>query len=78
MKKIALGVLLVAIGLMVLHQTAFPEIYCKIKGRVIDAETREGIPNVFVNAHLDRHDSPKEYYVFSDKKGYFTFSNLLP
>jgi hypothetical protein len=78
MKKTAFGVFLVAISIMVFQQTAFPEIYCKIKGRVIDAETREGIPDVFINAHLNRHDNPKEYYVFSDEKGYFTFSNLLP
>ena len=78
MKRITFGSLLMALSLMVFQQMAFPEIYCKIKGRVIDAETREGIPNVYVNAHLSRHDNPKEYYVFTDEKGYFTFSNLIP
>jgi hypothetical protein len=56
----------------------YAEIYCKIKGRVVDAETKEGIPDVYVNAHLWRHDNPKEYYVFTDDEGYFTFSNVIP
>jgi len=60
------------------QQPAYPELYCKIRGRVLDAETKEGVPDVYVRAHLDRHDSPKNYYVFTDNEGYFTFSNLIP
>jgi len=58
------------------QQIGHAKIYCKIKGRVIDAETKTGIADVYVNAHLFRHDSPKDHYVMTDEKGYFTFSNL--
>ena len=54
----------------------FGEIYCKIKGRVIDGDTGEGIPDVNVNLHRFLHDSPREYFVLTDEKGNFTFSNL--
>lgn len=54
----------------------FGEIYCKIKGRVIDGDTGEGIPDVNVNLHRFLHDSPREYFVLTDDKGNFTFSNL--
>jgi len=54
----------------------FGEIYCKIKGRVIDGDTGQGIPDVNVNLHRFLHDSPREYFVLTDDKGYFTFSNL--
>jgi len=68
---------LVVLVLIVFQQIGHAEIYCKIKGRVIDSETREGIPNVYVNAHRFEHDNPKDYFVMTDTKGYFTFSNLL-
>jgi len=78
MKKAAF--LLMATWMMVMgfQEPGYAEIYCKIKGRVVDAETKEGIPDVYVNAHLFRHDNPKEYYVFTDEEGYFTFSNVIP
>ena len=66
----------VVLVLLVFQQSSQAEIYCKIKGRVIDSETREGIPDVYVNAHRFQHDNPKEYFVMTDSNGYFSFSNL--
>jgi hypothetical protein len=78
MKKAAFLLLATWMMVMGFHGPGYAEIYCKIKGRVVDAETKEGIPDVYVNAHLFRHDSPKEYFVFTDDEGYFTFSNIIP
>ena len=78
MKKAAFLLLATLMMVMCFQGPGYAEIYCKIRGRVIDAETKEGIPDVYVNAHLWRHDSPKEYFVLTDEEGYFTFSNVIP
>ncbi|MGD2092954.1 MAG: carboxypeptidase-like regulatory domain-containing protein [Candidatus Aminicenantes bacterium] len=78
MKQAAFLFLATLMMVMFFQGPGYAEIYCKIKGRVVDAETKEGIPDVYVNAHLWRHDNPKEYYVFTDDEGYFTFSNVIP
>jgi hypothetical protein len=43
---------------------------------VIDGDTGEGIPDVNVNLHRFLIDSPKDYFVLTDEKGNFTFSNF--
>jgi len=78
MNRIIMWFIAIFVLLACFQQPAYSELYCKIRGRVLDAETKEGVPDVYVEAHLDRHDSPKDYYVFTDDKGYFTFSNLVP
>jgi hypothetical protein len=78
MKKVAFLLLVTWTMVIGFQEPCFTEIYCKIKGRVVDAETKEGIPDVYVNAHLFRHDNPKEYFVSTDEEGYFTFSNVIP
>ena len=67
---------LVVLVLIVFQQIGHAEIYCKIKGRVIDKETRNGVPDVSVNAHRFEHDNPKDYFVMTDANGNFEFSNL--
>ncbi len=74
MKKIVL-----VFFLLVLQCLAHSTVYCKIKGKVVDAETGQGIPNV--NVRLNRYEPGipgGSFVVLADKDGKFTFSNLEP
>ncbi len=79
------GVLIVLVFMLVILVTGeiFIEkadctTYSVIEGRVISADTGEGIPNVSVDLHMFFHDSPRDYYVLTDKDGYFSFRNIKP
>ncbi len=74
MKKIVL-----VFFLLVLQCLAHSTVYCKIKGKVVDAETGQGIPDV--NVKLNRYEPGipgGTFLVMTDKDGKFTFSNLEP
>ena len=75
MKRTIFCVLVVLVVLL-FAQTGFAKIYSKIKGRVIDEETKQGIQNVHVTLYFCLHDNPKELYIKTDKNGYFSFSNV--
>ncbi len=76
MKNLNLWIVFIVFILLQLPVNA--KVSCTIKGQVIDAETKEGVPDVYVYLHSFVHDNPEEYKVFTDDKGFFAFSNKNP